>query len=282
MNDLLLLIICPQCKSDKWMKDEKSWVCGDCGQEYVVVDGKPVFSPIPAEIEVSEKRERGRGLGTPWRQANWHFLEEQVAELKPEAKILDIGSGRGDFARVLTGRHFLSVEIYPYPEVDVVCDLTKVVPLRASSFDVVLLMNVCEHVFQPNKLIAVAQNLLTKGGKIIVTIPFMLKIHQAPFDFGRYTNFALEKMADENDLKIEKFEGFYDPAGLIWETVHYYQLWGTHHIKNTMIKSISKGMVFVLSPLVSLLTHLNKPYLGDPNKMTFPAPMGYQVVYKKN
>jgi SAM-dependent methyltransferase len=281
MNNLLSLIICPQCKSNKWMKDEKHWVCDGCGQDYIVIDGKPVFSPIPNEIEVSEKRERGRDLGTPWRKANWRFLEQHVADLEPEAKILDIGSGRGDFTQVLTGRHFLSVEIYPYPEVDVVCDLTKAVPFQANSFDVILLMNVCEHVYQPNKLIAVAQNLLTKGGKIVITIPFMLKIHQAPFDFGRYTHFALEKMADENNLILEKMEGFYDPAGLIWETLHYYHLWGTNHVKSKLIKGVSKGIVLVLSPFVSFLTQLNKPYLGDPKKMVYPAPIGYQVIYKK-
>ena len=39
--------------------------------------------------------------------------------------------------------------------------------------------------------------MLRPGGRILVVVPFLIKIHQAPYDFHRHTEFALAAMARE-------------------------------------------------------------------------------------
>ena len=114
-----------------------------------------------------------------------------------------------------------------------------------------------------------------------MAIPFMLKIHQAPFDFGRYTHFALEKIGQELGFEVIQIDGFFDPSGLIRESSRYYRFW--MRPKLTQVKqwfsTFILGIIDLLGRLLGNLSNQEKviPVL----KSNFPAPIGYQVVYKK-
>ena len=79
--------------------------------------------------------------------------------------------------QLLGGESSLALDIYPYPEVDVVCDLTQVNPFRENSFDAIVLMNVLEHVFATGVFLSELAKLLKPGGRLLVAIPFLLKVH---------------------------------------------------------------------------------------------------------
>ena len=145
-SELLPLLVCPNC-SGELKENAARLVCASCSHSYALEAGIPIFSQPPENLQPSAKIERGPQIGTPWRQANWRFLQEQTQRLDAQALLLDVGAGRGDFADLFDGRRTIALDIYPYPEVDLVCDLTQVVPLKAASFDAIFLMNVLEHVF---------------------------------------------------------------------------------------------------------------------------------------
>ena len=42
--------------------------------------------------------------------------------------------------------------------------------------------------------------ILKPGGKILLSVPFFYKIHEAPYDYYRYTEFALKHLATKNGL----------------------------------------------------------------------------------
>ena len=131
---------------------------------------------------------------------------------------------------LLNGRRSLALEIYPYPEVDVVCDLTQVNPFRPGSFDAALLMNVLEHVYDTHNLLASLCQLLKPGGVLLVAVPFMVKMHQVPVDFVRYTHFALERLGAEHGLSVERLEGYYDPVFFLGE--------GLGNLKNAVLPAL--------------------------------------------
>jgi 2-polyprenyl-3-methyl-5-hydroxy-6-metoxy-1,4-benzoquinol methylase len=187
-------------------------------------NGIPLFTPVAGEIRPSEKLARGPDTGTPWRKANWRFLESQLAQLPAEAWVLDVGAGRGDFAALLDRFQTIALDIYPYPEIDLVCDLTVCNPFRPASFDAIVLMNVLEPVYDTHALLGRLSELLKPGGILITAIPFLVKLHQTPLDFVRYTHFALERFAPQHGLVCELLEGYYDPLFLLSE--------GTGNIKN--------------------------------------------------
>jgi SAM-dependent methyltransferase len=277
---LLSLLVCPNCGSEL-IERSMNLECVSCSRSYPLQAGIPLFSQPPEYLQPSTKIERGPHIGTPWRQANWRFLQERILSLDSQAQLLDVGAGRGDFADLFDGHRTIALDIYPYPEVDLVCDLTKVVPLKAESFDAVFLMNVLEHVYDTHAMLAALQRLLKPGGVLVVAIPFMVKIHQAPVDFVRYTHYALARLADENGMQLEKLEGFYDPLSVLGE--------GLGNLKHSVLPGLQGSQHYLarlelagLEWLSSLLgTTLGKGQVSLPEKARSQAPTGYHIVYRK-
>jgi SAM-dependent methyltransferase len=278
--ELLPLLVCPNCHGELIERAE-SLECAGCSRSYPLQAGIPLFSQPPENLQPSAKIERGPQIGTPWRQANWRFLQEQIQHLHAQALLLDVGAGRGDFADLYDGRRTIALDIYPYPEVDLVCDLTRVVPLKAESFDAVFLMNVLEHVFDTHALLAALERLLKPGGALVVAIPFLVKIHQAPVDFVRYTHYALARLAVDHGFQLEKLEGFYDPLSVLGE--------GLGNLKHSVVPGVQGSRHYLarlelagLEWLAGLLgATLGNGQVALPEKARSQAPTGYHIVYRK-
>ncbi len=281
MKPLILdLLICPQCQG-RLTGQTDALICLDCGQPVSMIDHIPAFTTPPSGIQPSKKLVRGPEMGTPWRQANWLFLERQLARLDEQSRILDVGAGRGDFDALLFKRQVVALDIYPYPEVDIVCDLTQSNPFKPGCFDAILLMNVLEHVYDTQGFIASLSRLLKPGGLLIVAIPFMVKMHQVPVDFVRLTEFSLIRLGLDHGLRMDELEGYYDPIFFLAE--------GTGNLRNAYLPTLNRGgrlMARVLLDGIQILadglTRLIGPGRAMPPTDTRSlAPTGYQVVYRK-
>ena len=279
---LLEVLICDRCHGTL-LEGGQALTCQVCGREITLQDGIPLFSAPPGELRPSEKVLRGPDIGTPWRQANWRFLTEQVGALDPRAIILDVGAGRGDFADLFTDHsNYLALDIYPYPEVDIVCDLTQANPFREASLDAILLMNVLEHVYDTHALLASLAEMLKPGGKLIVAIPFLVKMHQVPVDFARYTNYALQRFAPDHGLELDHLEGFYDPVSVLTE--------GIGNLKNAVLPEMrgvrhytGRALAWMLQASANGLHSLLGPgHVSPPEATRSNAPTGYHIVYRKS
>ncbi len=281
MNPLVLDIIqCPHCQG-RLQEQADKLVCQDCAQVVPIKDGIPLFTTPPANIQPSEKLLRGPEVGTPWRKANWQFLERQLGRLDQQASLLDVGAGRGDFNALLSNRRVISLDIYPYPEVDLVCDLTLANPFKPGLLDAILLMNVLEHVYETRTFLTALSKLLKPGGLLIVAIPFMVKMHQVPVDYVRLTEFSLQRLALDYGLALDELEGYYDPIFFLAE--------GTGNLRNAYLPVLTRGRRigarFLLSGIQLLAGGLRR-LIGPgraqpPDKVRSLAPTGYQVVYRK-
>jgi SAM-dependent methyltransferase len=83
-------------------------------------------------------------------------------------------------------------------------NLNKPFPLEDNYFDTILLTDVLEHISNPENLWKEMARVLKVGGKIIVGVPFIHLIHEAPYDFFRYTEYRLKLYCDENCLKVSE------------------------------------------------------------------------------
>ena len=59
-------------------------------------------------------------------------------------------------------------------------------------FDYIFIMEVLEHVHNPIKAIKEIRRTLKKGGKLIMSTPFIFPIHDEPYDFFRFTKYGLK------------------------------------------------------------------------------------------
>ncbi len=103
-----------------------------------------------------------------------------LPKLKSEAKIIDIGCGHGSVSHELVkqGYQVYGMEInedaiksLKKKKINVIkCDITKPFNLE-KQFDIVLLLDVLEHVFDPLSLINEVLKILKVGGYIIISVP---------------------------------------------------------------------------------------------------------------
>ena len=85
---------------------------------------------------------------------------------------------------------------------DYECDLNQPLPFSPGEFDTIILSDVLEHLSQPELLWHEMARILAPGGKVIMNVPFYYCIHSAPFDFFRYTEYALRYFAQSSGFSV--------------------------------------------------------------------------------
>lgn len=85
-------------------------------------------------------------------------------------------------------------------------DLTKPLPFADESFDTILLSDVLEHIPVPLDLCHEIARILRPGGTLIMNVPFFYRVHEAPHDYYRYTEFALRRFMDQAKLEVVQLD----------------------------------------------------------------------------
>ena len=138
---------------------------------------------------------------TDWRKLNYDFYKKFDYNGK---KVVNLGAGKGYFRELFKDSDYLTVDFYPYEGIDVVVDLIQPLPFDSNHYDFIILSNVLEHISEPEKLIKECYRILKNGGSLLITVPFFIKLHQQPYDFFRYTEYALKNLLsvfEEVDIK---------------------------------------------------------------------------------
>lgn len=73
-------------------------------------------------------------------------------------------------------------------------------PFADDTIDHVLLLDVLEHIPDPDRCLAEISRVLKPGGTLTIQVPFMYPIHDAPLDFHRWTRFGLERAANRTNF----------------------------------------------------------------------------------
>lgn len=89
---------------------------------------------------------------------------------------------------------------------DVECDLNERLPFADRTFDTIVLSDVLEHIARPEMLWAEMARILAPGGEILMNVPFYYWIHAGPYDFYRYTEFALRRFVEHAGLELVQLD----------------------------------------------------------------------------
>ena len=65
------------------------------------------------------------------------------------------------------------------------------------TFDVVIAEQVLEHVERPADALRHAHAMLNPGGTLVVTTPFLIRVHEEPGDYSRWTQTGLKALLNE-------------------------------------------------------------------------------------
>lgn len=75
-------------------------------------------------------------------------------------------------------------------------------PPGDNSVQAVFCLEVLEHVARPATVMAEIGRVLSPGGKVWISMPFLYPLHDAPYDFQRYTRYGLQRDARAAGLEV--------------------------------------------------------------------------------
>jgi SAM-dependent methyltransferase len=135
------------------------------------------------------------------REFNDRCVREFAADVHGK-KILEVGSGKKykgrDYYSVRQhfddSNTFIQSDIFPEFGHRIV-DVTAMT--EADEFDVILCLNVLEHVFDFRPAFANLHRALRPGGTLVVFVPVFYPLHDEPHDYWRYTEHALCRLLSD-------------------------------------------------------------------------------------
>jgi SAM-dependent methyltransferase len=129
-----------------------------------------------------------------------------------KGKLMDFGCGCKPYRPLLTNvTEYIGVDYdsagHPHrgEEIDVFYDGIHL-PFRPNTFDSVFTSEVFEHVFNLEAVLPEINRVMKPGGNILITCPFVWNLHEMPFDYARYTPFALQHLLEASGFRVMAME----------------------------------------------------------------------------
>lgn len=82
-------------------------------------------------------------------------------------------------------------------------------------FDVVICEQVLEHVADPDAALRTLRGMTRPGGWLLVSTPFLLRIHGAPDDYWRFTPSGLKVLLERQGFVVEKMASWGNRAAVV-------------------------------------------------------------------
>jgi SAM-dependent methyltransferase len=119
-------------------------------------------------------------------------------------RLLDLGAGNRPFADWYEPRcsSAISTDIAAHDGLSAL-STAELLPFADRSFDTVLATEVLEHVTDHEATLDEIVRVLAPGGRVVVTVPFLYPIHEAPHDHRRLTSHGLEAALARRGLVID-------------------------------------------------------------------------------
>lgn len=201
-----------------------------------------------------------------------------MARLREQAQghLLDIGCGDMPYRAVIGHQ----VEAYDGLDIEprsvavrYTGSVTDMNQVPDASYDTVLCTEVLEHVPSPTEAAHEMARVLRPGGTVILTVPFLGRLHEEPWDFFRYTRFGLTQLFEEAGFEIVEISEHGSVASFLGHQVSTGLVGLTWHIP------IVKWIAFMLNSLVVVVPAAVIDSMIRP--LWSKLPLGYVMVARR-
>lgn len=159
---------------------------------------------------------------------------------------------------------------------DVISDLNVKVELPDTCADTIISLSVMEHLCEPQNFLNESYRILKDDGIMIVQIPWMWWIHEAPYDYFRYSPYGLKYMFEKSgfeEVEVQPMSGFFS----MWVLkMNYFSLrWGKkREWEKKLIRSLLKPIWFIAQKIAPKLDSFHRGWSLET--------VGFFVIARKN
>lgn len=148
-----------------------------------------------------------------------HKINKRIAcSLPYKGRVVDFGCGTAPYKEIIlkVADEYIGVDwrnsSHDQSNVDISTDLTARLPFENDYADTIASFQVMEHLPEPSFFLSECYRILRPGGALLITVPFMWEVHEAPHDYFRYTRYGLEYLLKKNgfvEIEIRENTGFW-------------------------------------------------------------------------
>lgn len=152
-------------------------------------------------------------------------------------------------------------------------------PFAEDCAETVALLEVLEHLPNPDNAFSEACRILKQGGVLILTVPFLYPVHDAPYDYQRWTKHGLNELFNKHKLNIieQDYRGKpTETAALMCNIAATKQTINLLKNHNPLFM-IAIPLLAIFIPITNALGWLFSFMGGNDDLM----PFGYQVILQK-
>ncbi len=210
VKDTKQIVACPVCKRNLSFSP-KGYLCTKDGNFPIDMSGRPLL--IRGEVYQEEGKKHESGIN--WLKSFlkqfpflyygiWHVFcpvlmiangPRKIRKfVAPNTSIIDVGSGPERL-----GKEFINVDVFSFPEVDIVADAAQL-PFRDNSIGALVNESLLEHVADPEQVAKEMIRVLKPRGILYASAPFIHPYHASPDDFNRWTISGLKKLFSELEV----------------------------------------------------------------------------------
>lgn len=164
-----------------------------------------------------------------------------------------------------------SNSIHENSHLDFEQDLNMNLVMESNTYDSIILSDVLEHIRKPEALLNEIFRVLNKDGILLMNVPFFYWLHEHPFDYYRYTKYALQSMCEDTGFEIIELK----PYG------------GIPEIITDIFAKILKNIPLLGKPLAILIQKITWLFIQTnigrkiSEKTAHNFPFGYTLIAKK-
>jgi ubiquinone/menaquinone biosynthesis C-methylase UbiE len=225
-------------------------------------------------------------------QLRLQFIEFAFNKYGKKKELLDLGCGVKPFKSIYSKYSVssLGIDVATSPhsktEVDVIYDGSHI-PFENNRFEYVLCTEVMEHVPEPAAFLKEINRVMQPDGVLIMTTPFLVPLHEEPYDYYRYTKHAIRYLLNQAGFRLEHIESFSGYGGVLIAFLVQPQLkiWNklSKWMRFKLLYSAYNPFIFtgVVLPQWLYLLIAGKKRRTQQNDLTHYIPRGYGYVARK-
>lgn len=160
--------------------------------------------------------------------------------------VLDAGSGRGGWKDIIVkgGAVRETVDVEPRENLTWTANLMAMPQAPDGRYDAVVCHQVLEHVPDPGSALSEIFRVLKPGGLLILSVPHLSRLHEAPHDYFRYTPNGMRALLERSGFVVSRIT----PYGGLLTFVHH------------QVATVVLGLAAIWRPLFLAAVALNAPF----------------------